>query len=212
MFQRFNMQAKAAIERAWGKAAAVGDRRVRPEHLLASLAEDGDSSFCGLLNVFAVARDDVSGDLVVGRSESGAGGGGEVVFASETRRVMEYAVEEADRLGHECVGTSHFLLGLLRDAQQRPGGTRVLLHQGLELERVRDRLQDQSGSGRDTRGDLVPAQLFFELDRRARAAEEALTERVCELEEERASLRGMLELLARRVARLEGQREWVGEG
>lgn len=37
-----------------------------------------------------------------------------IELAAETQQVLEYAVEEARRLGHHYIGTEHILLGLVR--------------------------------------------------------------------------------------------------
>ncbi|GIW73420.1 MAG: hypothetical protein KatS3mg102_2962 [Planctomycetota bacterium] len=208
MFQRFNVQAREAIERAWNKACKLQHAAVEPEHLLASLAEDGESSFCSLLSAFAVPAARLSqvapGPGAPAQHAAGSGqSSGQVLFAPQTRQVIEYAVEEADRLGHKRVGTSHFLLALLRSALERPGGARVLLEMGLELEAVRARVRELGGEEGGGKADVIPAVLFFELDRRAREAEAALRERIAALESEQRSLRAMLELVSERLARLE---------
>jgi ATP-dependent Clp protease ATP-binding subunit ClpA len=57
-------------------------------------------------------------------------------FSKEARGVVTVAVEEAGALGHNCVGTEHLLLGLLRlDAG---AGYQVLHGAGLEADRVRE--------------------------------------------------------------------------
>ncbi len=203
MFQRFNAQAKAAIERAWQLAARAGRERVEPEDLLAGLIEDGESSFCGLLEHFAVELHSVAGRVGAHGQAAGARSGAEAVFSPAARRVMEYAVEEADRLGHERIGTSHFLLALLREAHERAGGTRVLLEHGLDVERVRARLRRRAGGGRDGGADAVPALLFFELDARARAEEAKLRERCERLEERLVVLQANHEVVLRRLEALE---------
>lgn len=38
-------------------------------------------------------------------------------FNEEARRALQYAHEEAHRLGHNSIGTAHLLLGLVRDPQ-----------------------------------------------------------------------------------------------
>ena len=39
----------------------------------------------------------------------------EVPFSEETKRVLQYAAQEADRLLHNHIGTEHLLLGLFRE-------------------------------------------------------------------------------------------------
>ena len=39
----------------------------------------------------------------------------EIPFSAETKRVLQFAAEEADRLLHNYIGTEHLLLGILRE-------------------------------------------------------------------------------------------------
>ena len=56
-------------------------------------------------------------------------------FTERARQVLVCAQEEARKLNHDYIGTEHLLLGLLREGDGV--GARVLISQGLELERVR---------------------------------------------------------------------------
>ncbi len=52
------------------------------------------------------------------------------------KKVLEYADEEAFRLGHMYVGIEHILLGLLRECEGI--GAQVLMNLGLKLEDIRE--------------------------------------------------------------------------
>jgi len=41
-------------------------------------------------------------------------------LSNECKRVLAYAAEEAERLGHKHIGTEHLLLGLLREENALP--------------------------------------------------------------------------------------------
>lgn len=201
MFQRFNERAREAIDRAAKKAQELHQSQVGPEHLLASLAEVGESSFHSLLTTFgasAPALKEAVGPLPEGEASPRV----EPAFSEEVKRILEYAVEEADKLGHKRIGTSHFMLGLIRDELESDRAAQTLTSLGLTLEDVRERVRElaEEGAGRQ---DVVPSILFFELDRRAREAESALQARVEQLESEARALRALLELTAERVNRLE---------
>ena len=57
-------------------------------------------------------------------------------FSAETKRVLQYTVEEADLLHHAHVGTEHLLLGVLRE--ERSVAASILTRHGLTLERTRE--------------------------------------------------------------------------
>ena len=59
----------------------------------------------------------------------------ETPFSSEAKRVLEYAVEEAERLSDKRVGTGHILLGLLQE--QDCFAAKLLVERGILLETTR---------------------------------------------------------------------------
>ncbi len=60
----------------------------------------------------------------------------EIPFSSETKRVLQFAAEEADRLLHNYIGTEHLLLGILRE--ERSAAASILMEKGMRLGGVRD--------------------------------------------------------------------------
>lgn len=55
---------------------------------------------------------------------------------ARAKKVLEYAEDEARRMGHEYVGTEHILLGLIREGEGLGG--QVLHHLRVDLEDVRN--------------------------------------------------------------------------
>ena len=203
MFQRFNVQAREAMDRAAEKARTLGHAFVEPEHLLSSLAEDGDASYHTLLAGPNAGTFDL-GDVPLPPARRSGVASQQPVFSPHARRVLAYTVEEADRLGHKRVGTTHLLLALIRDAIEGEQGLRMLRSIGLNLDDARARAKELGSEeqGGD-RQDVVPAILFFELDRRAREAEQALEDRIDRVVSENRSLKAHIELLSERLGRLE---------
>ena len=60
----------------------------------------------------------------------------EIPFSTETKRVLQFAAEEADRLLHNYIGTEHLLLGILREA--RSVASTILSEKGMRLTTVRE--------------------------------------------------------------------------
>ena len=60
----------------------------------------------------------------------------ELPFSAETKRVLQFAAEEADRLLHNYIGTEHLLLGILRE--ERSVAASILLEKGMRLNTVRE--------------------------------------------------------------------------
>jgi len=62
----------------------------------------------------------------------------EVAFTPRAKKVLELALDEARRLGHNYIGTEHLLLGLIREGEGV--AARVLEAMGADLERVRSQV------------------------------------------------------------------------
>lgn len=63
---------------------------------------------------------------------------GEIPFSPRAKKVLEYAVEEANMMGHIYVGTEHILLGLLREKEGV--AARVLEYLGVSYEDVQSEI------------------------------------------------------------------------
>ncbi len=89
-------------------------------------------------------------------------------FTDRARKVMQLANQEAQRFNHECIGTDHILLGLIKEAsepgaatpwlfrainnflglKQRPGvAANVLENLGVDLQRIRQEIEKVIVSG-----------------------------------------------------------------
>jgi ATP-dependent Clp protease ATP-binding subunit ClpC len=71
-------------------------------------------------------------------------------LSNECKRVLAYAAEEAERLGHKHIGTEHLLLGLLRE--EKCFASEILQERGLKLAQIREEL------GRVTQEKVQPQQ------------------------------------------------------
>ncbi len=60
----------------------------------------------------------------------------ELPLDPDARRSLNYAIDEAKKMGHNYIGTEHLLLGILRE--RRGVGSRVLSDFGVTLEDARD--------------------------------------------------------------------------
>ena len=66
-------------------------------------------------------------------------------FTDRARRVVNLARHEARTLGHDHIGTEHILLGLIDEG--RGVGTTALTSMGINLDEVRQAVQDSIGRG-----------------------------------------------------------------
>ncbi|RJQ28846.1 MAG: ATP-dependent Clp protease ATP-binding subunit [Peptococcaceae bacterium] len=117
MFGRFTERAQKVLYLAREEAKRMGYPYVGTEHILLGLIGEGEGVAAKVLTALGVDLDQVR-QAVEQVIEPGKGGTPvEVSLTPRAKRVLELAVDEARRLGHNYVGTEHLLLGLSREGE-----------------------------------------------------------------------------------------------
>ena len=137
MFERYTERARRVLFFARYEATQLGSTSIETEHLLLGLIREGK----GLTSrIFARShlslesiRKEIEGRTVFREKVSTSV---EIPFSAETKRVLQYAAEEADRLLHTYIGTEHLLLGILRE--ERSVAASILYEKGMRLSSVRE--------------------------------------------------------------------------
>jgi ATP-dependent Clp protease ATP-binding subunit ClpC len=137
MFERYTERARRVLFFARYEASQLGSVSIETEHLLLGLIREGKGlpsrifarSHLSLESV----RKEIEGRTVFRDKVSTSV---EIPFSGETKRVLQYAAEEADRLLHNYIGTEHLLLGILRE--ERSVAASILLEKGMRLSTVRE--------------------------------------------------------------------------
>ena len=113
MFERYTEKARRVIFFARYEASQYGSPYIETEHLLLGLVREDMRIFLRLkfLNAEAV-RSEIDARSLKRPSFPTII---DLPLSNESRRVLAYAAEEADRLEHGHIGTEHLLLGLLRE-------------------------------------------------------------------------------------------------
>jgi ATP-dependent Clp protease ATP-binding subunit ClpC len=135
MFERFNESARRTLFFSRYEASEFGSLSIGTEHMLMGiireargvvadiLTPDGMASIRHEIRRRVKARDKVATSV-------------EIPFSEETKRALQYATEEADRLLHAYIGSEHLLLGLMREDTTLAGS--VLRDRGFRLPTVRE--------------------------------------------------------------------------
>src|SRR5436190_1478890 len=137
MFERYTERARRVLFFARYEASQLGSISIETEHLLLGLIREGK----GLTSrIFARShlslesiRKEIEGRTVFREKVSTSV---EIPFSAETKRVLQFAAEEADRLLHNYIGTEHLLLGILRE--ERSVAASILVEKGMRLNTVRE--------------------------------------------------------------------------
>jgi uncharacterized protein (TIGR03435 family) len=146
MFNRFTARARRVLFYARSQVSQLGSRAIEPEHILLGMLDEGNGLGCRILAETDVALDDLHSDIL--RRLTGGervSDSDEIPFSASCQRALQYAVEEADRLLHNEVGTEHLLLGLLRE--DRSVAAHVLAARGLTIEAVREAIVELLSHG-----------------------------------------------------------------
>jgi ATP-dependent Clp protease ATP-binding subunit ClpC len=119
------------------EASQLGSVSIETEHLLLGLIREGKGLTSRIFQRTQVqlesVRREIEGRTVLREKVSTSV---EIPFSAETKRVLQYASEEADRLMHNYIGTEHLLLGILRE--ERSLAAAILMEKGMRLGTVRE--------------------------------------------------------------------------
>jgi len=141
-FERlFSEEARRALALAHDEALRLKHNYLGTEHLLLGLIREQTTAAL-ILAQMGVDLDEIRAlvERIAGRGDYT--GPGSPTLTPRTQRVIELAIDEAQRMGRAQAGTEHLLLGIIREGQGV--AISVLRKMGLDLERVRLRATQMS--------------------------------------------------------------------
>jgi ATP-dependent Clp protease ATP-binding subunit ClpC len=148
MFERYTEKARRVIFFARYEASQFGASQIEAEHILLGLMREDKT----LTNRFfhrasatveAIRKEVENRAILRDRISTSV----DLPLSVEAKRVLAFAAEESERLGHRHIGTEHLLLGLLRE--EHSIAAEILYERGLRLSDVRGDLMRQSGAERN---------------------------------------------------------------
>lgn len=145
--ERFTQRARRVLSLAYQEAERTHQSAIRTEHLLIGLVEEDGGVAGRVLREMGLELDRVR-EMVLRLTGEGKNPPDiKLELSEDTQQVLEYAVEEARRLGHHYIGTEHLLLALVRQEGTAVEALRRLGVTPDELRRqIRRVLQESSGS------------------------------------------------------------------
>jgi ATP-dependent Clp protease ATP-binding subunit ClpC len=139
MFERYTEKARRVIFFARYEASQFGSPYIETEHLLLGLIREDKNLTNRFFPKSAVSiesiRKEIEGRTLIREKVSTSV---DLPFSDETKRVLNAAAEESERLSHKHIGTEHMLLGLLRE--ERSIAAEILRERGLRLSAIREEL------------------------------------------------------------------------
>ena len=134
-FDRFTDRARKVLTLAQDEAQRFNHNYIGTEHLLLGLVREGEGVAAKVLENLSVelAKVRQAVEFIIGRGERPVLG--DIGLTPRAKKVIELAIDEARRLGHNYIGTEHLLLGLVREEGGIASG--VLESLGVSLDKVR---------------------------------------------------------------------------
>lgn len=157
---RFTQSAIKVLKLAQYEAKHLKHAHVGTEHILLGLLHEGT-------NVAAKALSSIGIDLytvrqrvheLVEKEDFDDLETEEIGYAPEAKTIMEYAVEQAQALGHDYIGTEHILLGIIYDTESI--ACEILVSLGADLDIIHDAILDLLNE--DTLNDMPKLNVFKE--------------------------------------------------
>jgi ATP-dependent Clp protease ATP-binding subunit ClpC len=112
--ERFTQRARRVLSLAHQEAERARQNNIGTEHLLLGLMDEEGGVAGRVLRELGMTSDRVREVVQRISGNSANFDPNRIELAGETQQVLEYAVDEARRLGHHYIGTEHILLGLVR--------------------------------------------------------------------------------------------------
>jgi ATP-dependent Clp protease ATP-binding subunit ClpC len=145
VFARFTERAKRATFFSRFEAGQLGHPSIDPEHLLLGVLRARLGLTSRMLAGAGLSPDHIRSDVQARRETLEPLPNSVIIaFGPDTKRAIQLAVAEADRLRHDDIGTAHLLLGLMQGSTLAAD---ILRTSGLSLDAVRRGLDDLLNEG-----------------------------------------------------------------
>lgn len=133
MFERYTERARRVLFFARYEASEFGAVTIEADHLLLGLLRDVTGISGRMLGQAGLALASVRDEMLNRRpSRRKVPAALEIPFATDVKKILQYAAEEADRLRHTNIGPEHLLLGILREDTST--AAELLKSRGMTLE------------------------------------------------------------------------------
>jgi hypothetical protein len=138
VFERYTEAARRVLFFARYEADRMKSVSVESEHLLLGLIRETEGAVGRLLTRASVAPETIRKDIDGLRPRQQESPPDENRLSHETKRILELAAEEANRLLHPDIDPEHLLLGILRE--DRSVAASILATHGMRINEVRDEI------------------------------------------------------------------------
>jgi len=162
VFERYTERARRVIFFARYEASQFGSATIESEHFLLGLHR-GDEKILQRFLPISTTIDEIRGQIedqapILEKTSTSI----DLPLSNECSRILRYAADESEGLGHPYVDTGHLLLGVLRE--ENCLAAKILKGLGLELKTVREELRRTQAS--EPESSIGRAMLSFDFSSR----------------------------------------------
>lgn len=170
--ERFTQRARRVMTYAQEEAASLRHPKIEPEHLLLALLRETESIGGRTLIELGLGYNQLQ--TIIGNVPVEAFTDAPLDLSDGTKRLLENAVSQAQRMGHHTIGTEHLLLGL---AHGQNRAVEILSELGVsreEVQRYTQRVMQEPRPNPAT--GAVPVELLMSLQQYRLQINEVLSE------------------------------------
>lgn len=167
MDNRYTDSVKNAWNFAAAEAAKLGSEYIGTEHLLLGIANEKDSAGGKILNSFGVSVQAL--ESLLQEYSSNFYRRNELYVAPRTKHVMEMAIEEANEMDNNYVGTAHVLLAIIHEGNNT--ALEILEHfnvTGEKLQHAFEKFMSEDPQGEKTENMGELGEFAIDLNERAK--------------------------------------------
>jgi ATP-dependent Clp protease ATP-binding subunit ClpA len=144
MYDRFSERARKIMKLAYQESVRLKHGKIDTEHILFGFLKEGTGVGSNVIENLDVDLASVRRALEQSMPPAGTDAGGpSLPYTPAAKRILELAIEEAQGIEHNYVGSEHLLLGMLRESEGI--AARVLIGAGLNLISVRHEIVEFLG-------------------------------------------------------------------
>jgi ATP-dependent Clp protease ATP-binding subunit ClpA len=176
VFERFTERARQVVVLAQEEARTLRHHYIGTEHILLGLLREEEGMAARVLVSLAITVERVRGQVVRIVASGEEVTSGQIPFTPRAKKVLELALRESLKLGHNYIGTEHILLGLTSEDEgvafrTRSGlgsdreehesvAVRVLHDLDVDAERIRNEVIKML-SGPEARAERAQAEVTY---------------------------------------------------
>jgi ATP-dependent Clp protease ATP-binding subunit ClpC len=141
MFERFTDRARRVVDLARHEAKTLGHDHIGTEHILLGLIDEGQGVGTTALTSMGVNLDEMRQAVQdsIGRGAQPPPESEHTPFSPQAKKTLELSLREANRLGHNYIGTEHILLALIGEGG---GAAQLLAGAGVDHDRARQQVTE----------------------------------------------------------------------